>query len=156
MGAFKNYKEQAKGFQGEIEMTPTAGDHIAAEAKDITVRGIDYRVHGHFYKWADGEWHLGLPGDSPATTYYHQLSPTRRGGFDINKLHDVSSTARTKLAELLTAEVIRWVNENPQALIQAQQDDTTREIEKREKKIAELKAEVATLEAEVTSLRGQQ
>jgi hypothetical protein len=146
--AFKSY--EPKSFQGEV--TPTSNDHIFIVSNALTIRGITYNVSGHFYKRPTGEWGLGPKSDdAPATTYYHQLSAHRRTD-NYAKLHDVSHKARLALAEALTAEITSWVKDNPDALIQAQQEYTAREVEKREQRIAEHEASIATLRLEIVAL----
>jgi hypothetical protein len=153
MAAPKTYKVETKQFQGTI--TPTDGGHIFAAVEVLTVRGIDYNASAHFHKWPTGAWGIGLQGEPPSTTFYRQLYVTRRSHGYSSKTHDVSHAARVKIAEILTAELVAWLEDNQQALVQAQQDDTAREIDKREEKIGELRAEIATLESEIASLQKQ-
>jgi hypothetical protein len=156
-----SFKVETKQLRGEI--TPTSGEHIFFDCNTgsasrfeggffITVRGVTYGVSAHFYKSPTGAWTLGKEGEAPATKFYHHMYISRRGS---NTKSDISHTARVKVAELLTAEVERWLKDNQAALVEAQQDDTRREIEKREARIGELEAQIETIKLEIAALRQQ-
>jgi hypothetical protein len=154
-----SFKVETKQLRGEI--TPTSGEHIFFDCNTgsasrfeggffITVRGITYGVSAHFYKSPTGTWTLGKEGEAPSAKFYHNMYISRRGS---NVKSDISHTARVAVAELLTAEVERWLKDNQAALVEAQQDDTRREIEKREKEIADLEGKITTIKLEIAALR---
>jgi hypothetical protein len=154
-----SFKIETKQLRGEI--TPTSGEHIffdcnagSASRYDggffVTVRGVTYGVSAHFYKSPTGAWALGHEGEAPATKFYHNIYISRRGSIVKS---DISHAARVTVAALLTAEVERWLVDNQAALIEAQQDDTRREIEKREKEIADLEGKITTIKLEIAALR---
>ena len=153
MGIYEAFKIETEHFQGEL--TPTDANTIFISVDEFTLRGITYAVRAHFYKQPTGAWILGQQGDAPSTLYYHRLSVSRRSE-DHSKRNDVSHSARVKIAEILTAEVINWTAQNPAALVKAQRDDNAREIVKREEKIASLRREITTLEIEIGRIGGKQ
>jgi hypothetical protein len=156
--SFNSFSVETKDLKGEI--SPTSGDHVffncssgrAGENLHVTVRGIEYAASAHFYKSPEGAWTLGKEGDAPSSVFYNHLYVSRRGYYG---KAEVSHSARVKIADILTAEFMRWLEGNQGALDEAQHDDTTRQIEKRLAEVAKLLEQISTLNGEIDSLREQ-
>jgi hypothetical protein len=154
-----SFKIETKHLRGEI--TPTSGTHIFFDCNtgsyagvrnsfSVTVRGVVYGVSAHFYKWPTGEWGLGQQDDAPSTRFYNHIYISRRDSYTKS---DISHTARVTVAALLNAEVAAWLKDNQGALIEAQAEDTAREVKRREEKIAEHEAAITRLKLEIAALR---
>lgn len=145
-------------------LTPTDGTHIHFDAnqhsgmgKDypsaryMEIRGITYGASGHFHKWADGTWNLGLEKETEGYRNYNQLYMSRNGG----GVNSATDAARRKAVEIMTRIVRQWVTNNPEALAEAEHKDTERKREKVRDRIAELQKQIDAATAEMRELDAQ-
>src|SRR6266481_4781766 len=111
---------------GPIFITPTEATHLHVSSRGnggaesyLTLRGCEYYVSAHFYAYKDGTFNIGPEFTEAQDSNGKHTRPTnqyeRRQSLYISN-HAASESARTKLAEVLTEAVTKWVSENTDKL----------------------------------------
>src|SRR5258707_8704617 len=116
---------------GPIFITPTEATHLHVSSRNgndrtegglLTLRGCEYYVSAHFYRYKDGSFQLGPEFTETQDSNGKRMRETnayeRRQSLYISN-HAASESARTKLAEALTTAVNEWTAANPQVIAAA-------------------------------------
>jgi hypothetical protein len=115
---------------GPIFITPTEANHLHVSSRGnggtenyLTLRGCEYYVSAHFYAYQDGTFNIGPEFTEAQDSNGKHTRPTnntyeRRQSLYISN-HSASESARTKIAEVLTEAVTKWVSENPETIAAA-------------------------------------
>src|SRR6266436_4016892 len=113
---------------GPIFITPTEANHLHVSSRNgndrnegglLTLRGCEYYVSAHYYRYKDGSFNLGPE---------EKNSYERRQSLYISN-HAASESARNKLAEVLTTAVNEWVSANPQVIAVANIEHLQNKVE---------------------------
>lgn len=148
--ATPEYTYAGNGIRARIVLTSATHIHFDANRNSLgspehpdtcymTIRGIRYGVSAHFYLWSDGSWNLGKEGSPDFERNYYQLHMVR---VDDPRKQSVNLSPRLQAIKLITAIVRQWVQDHPQALIDAGQMDKQRQRETLLDKILAVKAEI--------------
>ena len=129
---------------GQIAVTFTEADHASVLANSFVLRGVDYYVHAHFFRWDDNSWNLRK--DKKSLEYMLHISrkfPDTR---------EVSKPAREKIAEVIVSlfngRVSSWLGQRKEAEL----SHVAYEVNTRKAKISEKCKEIETLENEIATI----
>ncbi len=127
---------------GDIELSPNCYDHIYIEGK-LTVRNTLRRFFCHFFKWSDGQWHLGEEKEEG----YKQL---RQFFFR----DDGTDAARTKILSVICPVINEWTSQHQGILDETNKEELQIAINNRLERIKTHNDAIAALGKEITRLNG--
>ncbi len=137
---------------GPIFITPTEANHLHVSSRNgndrnegglLTLRGCEYYVSAHYYRYKDGSFNLGPE---------EKNSYERRQSLYISN-HAASESARNKLAEVLTTAVNEWVSANPQVIAVANIEHLQNKVETARGDIANAKKVLSQAEANLEAAK---
>ncbi len=118
---------------GPIFITPTEANHLHVSSRNgydregglLTLRGCEYYVSAHYYRYKDSSFQLGpefKENGEPTNSY------DRRQSLYISN-HAASESARNKIAEAVTNAVNEWAAANPHVIAAANIEHLRNKIE---------------------------
>src|SRR6266478_2807575 len=150
---------------GPIFITPTEATHLHVSSRNgkdrnegglLTLRGCEYYVSAHFYRYKDGSFQLGPEFTEAQDSNGKHEQPTntyeRRQSLYISN-HAASESARNKLAEVLTTAVNEWVSANPQVIAVANIEHLQNKVETARGDIANAKKVLSQAEANLEAAK---
>jgi hypothetical protein len=111
----------------------------------LTLRGCEYYVSAHYYRYKDGSFQLGpefKENGEPTNSY------DRRQSLYVSN-HAASESARTKLAEAITNAVNGWATANPQVIAAANIEHLQNKIESAQADVDKAKEVLSKAEADL-------
>ena len=149
---------------GPIFITPTEANHIHVTSRHdrnegsglLTLRGCEYYISAHFYGYEDGTFNIGPE--------FHEENSRRQGKpvlanqYDRRQSlyisnHAASESARTKLAEVVTEAVTKWVSENPETIAAAHIEYLRNKVESAQSDVHKAKEVLRDAEAELRTAK---
>ena len=107
---------------GTVRVTFTEANHAyvatdhSAGTGPVTVRGVQYYIGVHLWKWADGTFHIGEESQNSYERRMHlHVSRTDWG-------KPVSESARTKIGQEVTVALNNFYNSNKSVAVDAQRE----------------------------------
>jgi len=98
----------------------------------LTLRGCEYYLSAHFYRYKDGSFQLGPEFTETQDSNGKRMRETnayeRRQSLYISN-HAASESARTKLADVMTNAVNKWASANPQVIAAANIEHLRNKVE---------------------------
>jgi hypothetical protein len=146
---------------GPIFITPTDSNHFHVCSRDgnasrdvhsgfLALRGCDYYVSAHYYRWHDEAFHLGYEFKESDDSNGKRTVPTntyeRRQSLYISN-RAASESAHTKIEEVLNAAVNEWATANPDIIEAANLNDLTSKVESAEADVNTAKEALAKAQA---------
>lgn len=127
---------------GPLDVKATQRDHLyvtgarsyhnvpVSDGEAFRIRGVEYIVSAHVYRWRDGSWHIGTErrDDTPQAggdfhaSRFHSLSMTRPD------YKDTSEPARATARSLIEDAASAWALHNPRTLDRAEVAQRTNEL----------------------------
>ncbi len=135
---------------GDMTLTPTEKDHIYLTCDKATIRGVDWRFTCHFYRWADGKFHIGREQDS---SYNQRDSLWSRKLNDPNHNFEQFTEAAKKAVEQPIIDAVNnWAANNAQASDDAEAEYLANAKENRMELIQKYTSAMAEIMKEVTRI----
>ncbi len=127
---------------GPIFITPTEANHLHVSSRNgnnlartenyLSLRGCEYYVSAHYYRYKDGSFQLGPEFTEAQDSNGKRMRETnaydRRQSLYISN-HAASESARDKLADVITNAVNEWTAANPQIITAANIEHLKNKIE---------------------------
>ena len=113
----------------------------------LTLRGCEYYVSAHYYRYKDGSFQLWpefKENGQPTNTY------DRRQSLYVSN-HAASESARTKLAEAITNAVNEWATANPQVIAAANIEHLRNKVESAQVDVDNAKDVLSKAEADLNT-----
>lgn len=139
---------------GKLELTVTDGEHVHAacpRGEWWAIRGVEYNVSAHLWKWRDGSIHLGQESKLEWERE-RDCFMTRQNTTNYRDMDKVSASAKNAAIEVA---VNLWASKNKQAFTFAQFRDIEDEIIRKTAERNELSGKIKELEKEIADLRKQ-
>lgn len=136
---------------GTVAVIPTDANHIYATSNPdsgrntlpFNVRGVDYSVSAHVYRYKDGSWHVGPEKVAEYMRLRDGLYMSRRD------YKDPSDAARQAAAAEIETVVRAWAAKNSSSLSFAEFTAAQSHLESLKSQRAEKAKELAAIDAEI-------
>lgn len=153
---FKDYEIQTPF--GTMKATPTNGTHISVmglDKTDLMVNNVAYHVHVHFFKWQDGNWHVGNESDSNQyTREMNAVYMRKRYGKTVNDCYP-SDAAKKKVLNVLPGIIDAWAKAHTLTLNEAEHEELTNQVARLEADAAELEKQAKAKRQEAEELKAK-